>query len=51
MLLLFLISSCSSSDCDCSYDSFEKIKFEMTLNQVNKVLKSKPIKLHLSAKT
>ena len=41
--LIFLVS-CSNSNCDCSYVAFKKLKHRMNIEQVEKILKSKPNK-------
>jgi hypothetical protein len=44
ILLAIIFSSCSSSNCDCSYEAFNRIKERMTVNQVNRLLKTEPFK-------
>ena len=43
-ILLLVFSSCIQSNCDCSYEAFNRIKEGMSIEQVNKVLKNKPFK-------
>lgn len=43
-LIILLFVSCSNSNCDCSYEAFKKLKHRMNIEQVEKILKSKPNK-------
>ena len=45
ILLVIIFSSCSGSNCDCSYEAFNKIRRGMTVNNVSKLLKTKPFKV------